>query len=133
MTKHLLAKTLAPDQKLAKYYGREGGIHDPETEELAQQVAVGEILFSEATDVLMRDYVRGNDDLCGRHGVMPSLHWHAERCGPAARSVSSVTILHTPGLQARVHRSSIAPCSEGQRASKLGALRREVTGIDGQT
>jgi hypothetical protein len=57
ITTHLLTKTLAPDQKLARYYGHDGGIHDPEMEALAQQVASGNILLSEATDQLMAQYV----------------------------------------------------------------------------
>jgi hypothetical protein len=53
ITKHLLATTLAPDQKLARYYGREGGIHDPEMADLAQRVADGDLAMDEAVDIIV--------------------------------------------------------------------------------
>ena len=63
MTDHLLNQTLKPEQVGPANYYNLGMVEDPLMAELAQQVASGEITFSEGSDRLVARYVADGGDL----------------------------------------------------------------------
>jgi conjugative relaxase-like TrwC/TraI family protein len=63
MTDHLLNNTVSPEEaKLAAYYSR-GMVQNLEMVDLAEQVACGEIAFSEGVSALIADYIRDGGDI----------------------------------------------------------------------